>query len=229
MRFKKITSEIACSFTISPAGPMIIADSSSNRTNPERSDSCFLTSAVDGERVYVIPGSSIKGVVRSYVADYLSQQDIEILFGRTKQKPPLKSKISFSDAFADMSTVETDIRYSTAITAIGQSAKKGSLNSVEAVVKGNFHGEFRLKNADEKEFLYIIKAINALDNGEICIGGRKSRGFGTVRIKDFRLVVSNGFDIDLKPVISAEYNGLDTLLNELEGGKISLPTEELYV
>ena len=229
MRFKKITSEISCSFTISPVGPVIIADSSSNRTNPEKSDACFLMSTVDGKRVYVIPGSSIKGVVRSYASDYLSQQDIEILFGRVKPKPPLKSKISFSDAFADMSTVKTDIRYSTAINPIGQSAKNGSLNSVEAVVKGDFYGGFRLKNANEKEFLYIIKAINALDKGEICIGGRKSRGFGTVSIKDFRLVVSNGFDIYLKPVISAEYNELDTLLNELEGGKISLPTEEPYV
>lgn len=231
MRFSKILNEVICSFTISANGPVIIADGNSNRTNPEKADTCFLTSRNNGETAYVIPGSSIKGVIRKYVEEcfYFNDDKINALFGSVKTKPPLKSKVVFSDAFADMKTVKTDMFFNTAISPIGQGVKGGSLNSVEAVVEGDFHTGFTMKNADDTEFHYIAKALNGLGNGEICIGGRKSRGFGNVKIKNFKLIVSNGFDMDLKPVIVAEYDDVKTLLNDIEKGKISLSTEVSYV
>lgn len=230
MSFKTIASEIKCSFTISADGPIIVSDGNSNRTNPEKPDNCFLMSRDNGMPAYVIPGSSIKGVIRKYVEEcfFFNESRITALFGSVK-KPAFKSKISFFDAFADMETIKTDMLFNTAISPVGQSAKTGSLNSVEAVIEGNFHTGFTLKNAGGTEFKYIIKALNALDDGEICIGGRKSRGFGNVKINNFRLVVSNGFDIDLKPVIVAEYNNAKTLLEDIEKGKISLSTEVSYV
>jgi len=226
MRFKKICNEAVCSFTITANGPLMIADGSSNRTDPSKPDTCFLTGIVDGERVYVIPGSSIKGVVRGYVEDMLGKEKTEMLFG--SEKPAIKSKVSFYDAFADMSTVKTDIRYNTAISAIGQNAVNGSLNSVEALVKGSFPAKLTVKNAEEKELLYILKALRALDTGELCIGGRKSRGYGLVNINDFSLRLFGGYDNDLKPVMLAEFDDVRTAISSLESGALSLHTEVLY-
>lgn len=226
MRFKKICNEAVCSFTITANGPLMIADGSSNRTDPSKPDTCFLTGAVNGDRVYVIPGSSIKGVVRGYVEDMLGKKNAEMLFGSVK--PAIKSKVAFYDAFADMSTVKTDIRYNTAISAIGQNAVNGSLNSVEALIKGSFPAKLTVKNAEEKELLYILKALRALDTGELCIGGRKSRGYGLVNINDFNLRLFGGYDNALNPVVFAEFDEVRTAISSLESGAISLHTEVLY-
>lgn len=231
MRFKKIENEIICTFKMSADGPVIVATGSSNRISPEKTDTCFLMSNDNGKPVYVIPGSSIKGAIRSYVEERFcfDEEKIKKLFGDAKPNRSIKGKISFYDAFADMDTIKTDIRYNTAISPIGQGVKTGSLNCIEAVTAGNFSTGFTMKNADDREFHYIIKALNGLNEGEICIGGRKSRGFGNMKIKDFKLTVTNGFDNELKPVIVGEYKDINVLLCDIEKGKLSLYSEEHYV
>lgn len=233
MRFSKITCEAYGSFTLSAAGPIIIRSTDETKLTPETADAIFLRSGTgDGKEAFVIPGSSIKGVVRHYLE---TAPDLPKLlrvpnmnafwtemFGSVKN-PIYRSKISFSDAFADMDTVETSMRYQTRIDAIAQGAAGGSLNSIQAVTKGDFRCSFRIRNLNANELAVFAKAMAAFDSGELCIGGRVSRGYGMVRIKDFDMVLTDGYDADLKPRILRKCTSLEDFLTELEHIKAMIP------
>lgn len=211
LRFSKVQMEAYGHFTISADGPILISSGSSNRVNPDLPDACFLTGKNEsGKMVYVIPGSSVKGVVRHYLEDVgkLSPAQAEEMFGTVKGQS-IRSKISFSDAYADMKTVQTDIRYQTAINPVSQSAKKNTLNNMEVVIAGAFPCHFRLLNYSKAELDALLFAIGAFDRGELCIGGRISRGFGTVRITDFHMKVIKGYDKEtLSPNVIKIYDVL---------------------
>lgn len=210
MRFEKIICEAYGSFTISADGPMIIRSTVNTKLTPENADAIFIESAVDEKNnAFLIPGSSIKGVVRHYLTNDYNKKEIEKLFGGIS--PAEKSKISFSDAFADMSTIKTSMRYQTKIDSISQGASNGSLNSILAVTQGDFKCDYRIRNFSADELELFIRAIKAFDSGELCIGGRISRGYGMVRIKDFNIVLSNGYNENLEPKIILESKNISEL------------------
>ena len=70
----------------------------------------------------VIPGSTIKGVIRSRVHD-INSSIVDGLFGKAGDKPQ-KGKIGFHDAYAIPESVVTNIRYNTKIDNKLQSAAK---------------------------------------------------------------------------------------------------------
>ena len=212
MGFSKVQKEARGQFTISAAGPVLVSSGASNRVNPDLSDACFLRGQDgSGELAYVIPGSSIKGVMRHYLEDMgkLSPAQAEVMFGRVKAEATLRSKIALSDAYAVPETVKTDIRYQTAINPVSQSAKRGSLNNMEVVIAGEFPCSFRLLNYEENELEALLCAIAAFDSGELCIGGRISRGFGTVQIRHFHMKLIQGIEKEtLLPHVIASYDSL---------------------
>ena len=226
MRLEKITCEAYGAFTISATGPILIKSTDETKLTPETADATFLRSGTgDGRDAFVIPGSSIKGVMRHYLE---TAPDIPKLipvknmkafwsdsFGSTDSKIG-KGKISFFDAFADMDTVETSMRYHTKIDAVSQGASRKSLNSVQAVIKGDFRCSYRIRNLTANELTVFAKTMAAFDSGELCIGGRVSRGYGMVRIKDFSMILTNGYDKDLNPCIIRKVESLNTLLTTLE-------------
>lgn len=227
MRFKKIVCEAYGSFTISADGPMIISSTVKTKLTPENADTIFIESAVDkNNNAFIIPGSSIKGVIRHYIetTSYFRKmlncnskeefsKKINGFFGGTD--PAEKSKICFFDAYADMSTIKTSLRTQTKIDAISQEASRGSLNSILAVTQGDFKCDYSIKNFSAKELELFINAIKAMDSGEICIGGRVSRGYGMVHINDFRIVISKGFDENLQPEILFDLNSISDMENAL--------------
>lgn len=218
MGFSKVQKEARGQFTISAAGPVLVSSGASNRVNPDLSDACFLRGQDgSGELAYVIPGSSIKGVMRHYLEDMgkLSPAQAEVMFGRVKAEAtsrkvdPVRSKIALSDAYAVPGTVKTDIRYQTAINPVSQSAKGGSLNNMEVVIAGEFPCSFRLLNYEENELEALLCAIAAFNSGELCIGGRISRGFGTVQIRHFHMKLIQGIEKEtLLPHVIASYDSL---------------------
>ncbi len=216
--FKKIKNEAVAEFKLCADGPVLISSGKSCKTNPTLPDSIFLTGATENEQnVFVIPGSSIKGVIRTYVEDYFKTDKVEELFGRVKDTA-LRSKVSFHDAYADMSTVVDSIRNSTAINKISQSASNSSLNNMQVVEKGEFDAGFKIVNYEENELETIIKALMAVDDGELFFGGKTSRGFGRMKIKDFRIKINNGFDENLMPKIT-EFDSFDKVIEYLRNGE----------
>lgn len=192
-------------FKLSPDGPILVSSGSRNKMRPELPDNTFLM-GWDGEQfAYVIPGSSLKGVMRHYL--YVATRNdnrVDNLFG----KLALKSKISVSDAYADMATIKTSIRHSTSINSVSQSAKNGTLNNMQVIIDGIFEENVRLNDVDKEEIALAIKAIDAIENGEIHIGGKISRGFGRMHVSDFNITVACGYDENLQPVIVNKYDSL---------------------
>ncbi len=210
-------------FTICADGPVIVSSKTSGELNPTNTDSQFLQGSNGKEDTYVIPGSTIKGVIRSFIesnANILDfrDYDCEKLFGRIGS-PALKSRISFHDAYADIGSVHTTLRASTAIHPHTQAALNSSLNTVLAVDKGDFAAGFTLLNFNSKEIGAILYTLHMANTGFVRFGGRKSRGYGKVKIKDFRLVVTEGFNADLSEKITYMSESLDEAVKHFEGGE----------
>ena len=205
--------EVQIKLTLSAAGPVLVSSGSDNQVHPEMADHIFLMGKSDGKDTYVIPGSSLKGVIRHYLCRQPDYSDgmIEELFGKIGGETK-KSKIAFSDLYADMNTVQTEIRNSTALGGVSQSAKNGTLNNMQPVTRGNFCGNIRsLKALNAQELCMILDAIQAIDCFTICIGGKISRGFGRMHVSSFSMTLSDGYDpATMRPRIAAEYDSFVT-------------------
>ena len=88
--FKKLSNQAHAEFDLCADGPVLISSGKSNKTNPTLPDNTFITGyniiKESGETSrfenYLIPGSTIKGVIRHYINEQLmySEKDTEILF-----------------------------------------------------------------------------------------------------------------------------------------------------
>ena len=213
--FKNNSKKAIAEFDLCAAGPVIVGSGTSNERDPRKPDNTFLTGHNGIETAYVIPGSSIKGVIRHYVHERINNKDQEDkLFGKVRGGA-WKSKIAFHDAYADMSTIVTSIRYSTAIDPVLQKAKGGSLNNIQTVEKGSFKSGFKLVNYSDKELLLIIEALGAINEGRLRIGGRTSRGYGVMRVENFKMTVTDGYDQNLEPKNPKTYSSINEYLGEV--------------
>lgn len=204
MHLKELKKEVCGSFTISANGPLLIKSGASNKTDPALPDALFLTGKDGDTETYVIPGSSLKGVIRHYLQDnhILDETAANSLFG-CHRDGLLRGKLSVSDAYADMSTVHIIHRTSTALGAVSQSTMRGSLNDTDTLDRGNFRCNFRIINPDDNDVRSFLNALDAMNRHILFIGGRTSKGYGRVSIQDFKMCVIDGFTEDLKPQVAS--------------------------
>ena len=206
--------QVQIEYVLSADGPVLVSSGSGNKLHPELPDSTFLTSRDGGQEVFVIPGSTLKGVVRHYLCSIKGVPAVDSLFGDVKKEGARKSRIAFSDAFADMDTIKTAIRYNTALGSVSQSAKGGSLNNCQAVIRGRFPGNIRMNNVSGQEIDMIVGAFSAIDNRMLFIGGKSSRGFGRMRVDSFVMTVSDGYDKEtLRPHVTGRADSLESALS----------------
>lgn len=216
--FEKFERIAVAEFDLRAAGPVIVSSGKNNELDPRLPDITFLSGSDGKGKAFVIPGSTIKGIIRGFVYNEYKHGrtavDEEELFGRaigTAQK----SKISFHDAYADMDTVISNIRHSTALDPILQSAKGGSLNNVQVVESGAFRAGFKIVNYSDDELEIIIRALKAVNDGILRFGGRTSRGYGVMRVENFSMKIYNGFDENLDRKIEKEYPDIYEYLQEV--------------
>ena len=218
--FEKFEKTAVVEFDLCAAGPVVISSGKNNELDPRLPDMSFLSGNDGNTTAFVIPGSTIKGVIRGFVYNEAKLKrtavNEETLFGRAMGEAR-KSKISFHDAYADMSTTVSNIRHSTALDPILQSAKRGSLNNVQVVEKGTFKAGFKLINYSHDELEIIMRALSAVNDGRLRFGGRTSRGYGMMRVENFHMTIYNGFDENLNRKIEKEYSGLDEYIQEVYG------------
>ena len=209
MHLKELQNEVCGAFTISADGPLLIKSGASNKTNPALPDALFLTGKDGDTETYVIPGSGLKGVIRHYLEDnhIMDENAVKSLFGSHKGGL-LRGKLSLSDAYADMATVHIVHRTNTSIGAVSQSTAHGSLNNTDTLDQGNFQCSFRIFKPSGNDVCALLNALDAMNRHIIFIGGRTSKGYGRVSIKDFRMQVISGFTPEFKPNITAVYSNL---------------------
>lgn len=208
--FEKIECTAYAEFDLCADGPVLISSGKSNKTNPTLPDNTFITGFCGAEHkdeMYVIPGSTIKGVIRHHI----DEKSAKIIFG-TIGETAQKSKIKFNDAFAAPEGIVTTVRYSTAINPVKQSAKITSLNNMEVVEKGAFKAGFIFKNYTAAEMEKILLALYDVNEGAVRFGGKISRGFGKMRVDNFSMKVNNGFDENLMPKNEIVFSSIETAL-----------------
>ncbi len=134
MHLREYKKEVCGIFTISADGPLLIKSGTSNKTDPALPDALFLTGKDGDTEAYVIPGSSLKGVIRHYLEDnqIMKAEQAASLFG-THKGGLLRGRLSLSDAYADMNTVHMIHRTNTALGSVSQSVIGGSLNNTDAL------------------------------------------------------------------------------------------------
>ncbi len=220
--------QVQIRFTLSPAGPVLVSSGSGNRLHPEMPDNTFLMNMDGDVESFVIPGSSLKGVIRHYLSDYYDEKnEVEPLFRYASKlvrdpnterykKIHKKSKISVADAYCRTKDTETTTRFSTAIGGVSQGPKGGSLNSMLAVTGGKFPCSIRLKDATKDEILMIFKALDAIISFDICVGGKISRGFGRMNANEFQITIADGYDPkELSPKIIGPFTTIDDARKKL--------------
>lgn len=210
--FETLNSTVIAEFTLSAAGPVLVGSKGSNELDPTLPDAAFLTGSDGEQKAFVIPGSTIKGVIRSRYCDISGKDSTEEIFGCINGQNTHRSKLYFHDAYADMKTVKCGIRYSTAIQSINQNAKKNSLNNMQAVEKGDFDAGFKAINCADKEIYTLLQILDEVNFGLVKFGGRKSRGFGTMKISSFTLRENSGFDESFNAKEEIVYHSLEDAL-----------------
>lgn len=214
--FEKLTCTAAVEFELCAAGPVLVSSGRSHKTDPTLPDTTFMTGYIGrnhSEECYVIPGSSIKGVIRHHIQDnyIINDEAAEKLFGKIKGGAQ-KSKIKFYDAFAVPNTVTTAVRNSTKIDPNSQSPVRGSLNNMEVVERGTFKAGFQIRNFTYKEIESLLKTLLDIDSGAVRFGGKVSRGFGQMKIGSFSMTANRGYDTELKPVDKVSFSDIEEAL-----------------
>lgn len=214
--FKVLENTVTAKFTLSAAGPVIVGSKGSNELDPILPDATFLMGNNGEEAAFVIPGSTIKGVIRSRYCEKTGKKDndysVKALFGKAESNNSQRSKISFHDAYADMGTIKAGIRHFTSINSINHNPVKSSLRNIQAVEKGDFYGGFKAINCTSQEIYTILQILDEVNSGLVKFGGQKSRGFGTMEISSFDLVENQGFDENLRAKDENLYNSLEEAL-----------------
>ena len=215
---KVFTREVCGACTLCADGPLLIRSGASTKNDPALPDAVFLTGADGGRTAYVIPGSSLKGVIRHYLEDngILTANEAGSLFGTLADEAhrTLRGRLSLSDAYADMTTVRTIYRTNTAIVSVSQGVKTGSLNNTETLDRGKFRFSFRIVNFSGHDVFALLTALDAMHRHILFIGGRAGKGYGRVSVTDFSMRTVCGFKPDLTPDITAVYSDLKTALSD---------------
>ncbi|MEN3184534.1 MAG: RAMP superfamily CRISPR-associated protein [Atribacterota bacterium] len=206
---RKFWNSLHLSFTIQPRGPLLVK-SGMVSVNPSLPDMQFVrTSTPEGETVF-IPGSSLKGVFRSFTEKVLRTM------GEDKACDPLdkekncvrkknlqgctetaevyrkscsackiygNTRLRGRVAFTDAfpeGNWKTEVRHGVAISRLTNAVAVGPFD-MEVLVEGSFSGSLVLENFEIWQLGLLGLTIRFLNEGLVRIGFGKSRGFGEVR------------------------------------------------
>lgn len=205
---KKNLSEMRIRFDIIPTGPILIKSGIEGGADPTLPDMNFVRTVhpVSGDSTVYLPGSSLKGIFRSYAEKIANTVGLKIedivahpdAYENLKKKTDneiykysdciaklfgsqiLASRIKFKDAFPE-DDVTIEHRTNVSISRTLGSVQAGPFN-MEVVTKGKFKAEVIVRNFELWQVGLIGLVLRDLSNGHIKIGYAKTRGLGDVKI-----------------------------------------------
>jgi CRISPR-associated RAMP protein (TIGR02581 family) len=205
---KKNLSEMIIQFDIIPTGPILVKSGIEGGADPTIPDMNFVRTIHPdtGDNTVYLPGSSLKGVFRSYAEKIANTVGLKIedvvakpdSYEYLKKKPDneiykgsdciaklfgsqiLASRIKFKDAFPK-DGVEIEHRTNVSISRTLGSVQAGPFN-MEVVTKGKFKAKISVRNFELWQIGLLGLVLRDLSNGQIKIGYAKTRGLGDVKI-----------------------------------------------
>lgn len=211
---KRLRNALRMEFGIKPKSPLLVK-SGMLSPNPALPDMQFVrTFTPKGEVVY-LPGSSLKGVFRSFTEKVLRTVDGvricdpfgEGACGRKLSQEEntakvyrescwacklygntrLRGRLSISDAYPQ-GEVKTETRYGVAISRLTNAVAHGPFE-MEIVVEGQFKGTISLENFEICQLGLLALTLKAVNDGLVRIGFGKNRGFGEVEFEVLDIAV----------------------------------------
>lgn len=206
--FKKLVNEAIIEYKLETVSPLFVKSGKETGLDPNLADNVCLKVYKDGVLTPVLPGTSIKGVFRNR-AEKILKDSCDILsspcignkearnmsakdvykklcpackiFGSTATR----SRISFSDAYPEGYKLGT--RTCVAINRVTGAAKDRALFNMEYVEWGEFKGTIKLTNFFRWQIKAIAQLFKEIDEGYITFGGLTTKGFGMMKVKDFKI------------------------------------------
>ncbi len=207
---KRRWNAIKLDLEITPRAPLLIK-SGTLSPNPSLPDMQFVrTMTAEGEKVF-IPGSSLKGVFRSFSEKVLrtinpdwacepfpsnpnycgrklnEEEDTAKVYQlscracRIYGNTRLKGRLSFTDAFPN-GEVKTETRYGVAISRLTNAVAVGPFD-MEVLVEGKFTTSLVLENFEVWQLGLVALTLQALNEGLVKVGFGKNRGLGEVSVQ----------------------------------------------
>ena len=150
-----------------------------------------------GKMLPYIPGSSLKGKIRSLLELYKGEddQEIKLLFGSKLPKEPSFTRLFFWDCFLseewqkqleEQDIPATEVKMENSINRI--TGKATDPRMTERVISGStFHFKLTFKKyeSDQVRLETVLKGLKLLEYDSL--GGSGSRGYGKVRFEDLKL------------------------------------------
>jgi CRISPR-associated protein Csm3 len=204
MRFSALRCEAQWCIELETVTPLLIRSPAQGGLDPRRPDmEVVRTRAVGGDPVPYVPGSSIKGVLRSRAARILhtvvpdrERADLLVkdLFGHAEGGNGWRSRLAVADAHPVAGhplTLAT--RANVAIDRASGAALGRAPFAPEVVEQGRFACVLTVSNYAQWQLRLLAWVLLDVDDGFVPFGGGSSRGLGRMRIaasnlrlRDFR-------------------------------------------
>lgn len=216
--FKNLRNEARIFFWLYTAGPLLIKGPDQPGLDPLQPDMRFVRTWRNGREVPYIPGSSLKGVLRSRAEQIIralapDRMAISDPFQRgreyeMKDKPGdyryyasdpitqlfgqtyLAGRLRCADAFpVEDRPLQLNERNHVAINRITGATQGKALFNPEVVEEGTFAAEISLTNFAVWQLKLLGALLQDLDDGFLLLGGSTTRGYGRVRIENAQVLV----------------------------------------
>ncbi|SHI96366.1 RAMP superfamily CRISPR-associated protein [Desulfofundulus thermosubterraneus] len=216
--FKNFRNEARIFFWLHTAGPLLIKGPDQPGLDPLQPDMSFVRAWRNGREVPYIPGSSLKGVLRSRAEQIIralapDRMAIPDPFQRgrddeMKDKPGdyryyasdpvtqlfgqtyLAGRLRCADAFpVEDRPLVLNERNHVAINRITGATQGKALFNPEVVEEGTFAAEISLTNFAVWQLKLLGVLLQDLDDGFLLLGGSTTRGYGRVRVENAQVLV----------------------------------------
>lgn len=209
---KRRVNELTLQFTIKPDGPMLIKSGQEGGADPTLPQMSFVRTYYpgSGERTIYLPGSSLKGVLRSHCeriirtlhrpcCDPLSRDSCGVRHhGLSDTAAQYKAMCLACKIFGHMvnaghlltrdaypvepldGSPALEIRNNVAIDRLSGGAMGGALFDMEVALAGEFKTRLSLFNFELWQVGLLALALRDLAEGRLPLGFAKSRGLGQV-------------------------------------------------
>jgi CRISPR/Cas system CSM-associated protein Csm3 (group 7 of RAMP superfamily) len=187
--------------TYSPVSPLLIREAEEEKDEQDNK-SRPLKEKQSGR--YIIPGSSLKGVFRSY-----SENVFAHLFGETEQDNDnkqrktydelssaqklfgagrYKGRLAIFDSYMEDAKIEEVTK--TAIDRFRGGPVDGALYELHAVNEGTFTVRIVLTNPEKWQLYWTTFLLRQLGNGKITLGSKSAIGYGRLAQKNFQMTLT---------------------------------------
>lgn len=207
--FRTLKNEAKIDIVLHVETPLAIMAGETNMMDPSRPDNQVVTQWINGRYVPYIPGSSLKGVLRSRAEQLLRGLGVEVddPFDKYSQsnKPrsdathvydsncpvsqlfgslSLKGRVTIRDAYPlEPERIILGHRHNVGIDRISGGPKRSALFDREVVESGSFGTMISLNNFELWQLSLMLHLLKDLHDGYIRLGAATTRGLGKVSVE----------------------------------------------